>query len=70
MKDGRTFHELEEYNRGSAENPMTYEEIRAKFEENASGFLEPARREQLGRQIGRLDLLEDASVLVSLACPR
>src|SRR5262249_36644920 len=39
LKDGRQFTEVEEYNRGSAENPMTYKELRAKFDENASGFL-------------------------------
>jgi 2-methylcitrate dehydratase PrpD len=66
LKDGRDFHELEEYNRGSAENPMTYEEIRAKFEENASGFLDAARRERLAQQIGRLDVLEDSSQLLNI----
>jgi 2-methylcitrate dehydratase PrpD len=68
LKDGRSFHELEEYNRGSAENPMTYEEIRAKFDENASGFLDAAGRDRLAEQIGRLELLEDASVLTASAC--
>ena len=66
LKDGRKFHELEEYNRGSAENPMTYEEIRAKFEENASGFLGAGRRDRLAEQIGRLELLEDSSELLNI----
>ena len=66
LKDGRRFHELEEYNRGSAENPMTYEEIRAKFDENASGFLDAGRRDRLAEQIGRLELLEDASQLLNI----
>ncbi len=39
LKDGRQFTEVEEYNRGSFENPMTYQELRAKFDDNASGFL-------------------------------
>jgi 2-methylcitrate dehydratase PrpD len=68
LKDGRSFHELEEYNRGSAENPMTYDELRAKFDENASGFLNAGRRDRLAEQIGRLDLLEDAGVLAASAC--
>src|SRR5580700_7596932 len=38
LKDGRSFEEVEEYNRGSAENPMTYQELRAKFDDNAGGF--------------------------------
>ena len=39
LKDGRVFEEIEEYNRGSAENPMSDAELRAKFDDNASGFL-------------------------------
>lgn len=66
LKDGRKFNELEEYNRGSAENPMTYEEIRAKFDENASGFLNAGRRDRLAEQIGRLESLDDASQLLNI----
>jgi 2-methylcitrate dehydratase PrpD len=69
LKDGRTFHELEEYNRGSAENPMTYEEIRSKFDENAGGFLSVARREKIATLIRGLEVLADSSELVSSACP-
>ncbi len=68
LKDGRTFHEIEEYNRGSAENPMTYEEIRAKFDENGGGFLSAARREKLAGLIRNLDALGDASDLVGASC--
>jgi len=67
LKDGRSFEEVEEYNRGSAENPMTYDELRAKFDENASGLLPEAARTQLAADIQRLELLPDASHLVSLA---
>jgi 2-methylcitrate dehydratase PrpD len=69
MKDGRILHELEEYNRGSAENPMTYDEIRAKFDENASGFLSSSRRDKLANLIQYLETLGDASDLVKSACP-
>ncbi len=69
LKNGTTLHEREEYNRGSVENPMTYEEIRAKFDENASGFLSAARRDKLAGLIKRLETLEDASELVSSASP-
>jgi 2-methylcitrate dehydratase PrpD len=68
LKDGRSFHELEEYNRGSAENPMTKEEITAKFDENASGFLSSSRRDKLAGLIQYLDTLGDASDLVKAAC--
>ncbi len=69
LKDGRAFHELEEYNRGSVENPMTDGEIRAKFDENANGFLNAAARDRLAGLIGGLEALEDASALVGCACP-
>jgi 2-methylcitrate dehydratase PrpD len=69
LKDGRSFHEMEEYNRGSVENPMTYDEIRAKFDENAGGFLSTARRDKLAAKIQSLDTLADASDLIKSACP-
>jgi 2-methylcitrate dehydratase PrpD len=69
LKDGRSFYELEEYNRGSAENPMSYDEIRAKFDENAGDFLDEDARSRLADQIARLELLDDASLLVTSACP-
>jgi hypothetical protein len=43
LNDGTMFEEVEEFNRGSAENPMTRDEIAAKFGENASGVLDSAR---------------------------
>ena len=45
---------------------MTYEEIRAKFDENASGFLDAGRRDRMAEQIGRLEFLEDASQLLNI----
>ena len=64
LKNGRTVEEVEEYNRGSAENPMTYEELRAKFDANASGFLDAAARDRLAQCVMRLDQLPDAGVLL------
>jgi 2-methylcitrate dehydratase PrpD len=66
LKDGRSFTEVEEYNRGSSENPMTYREIRDKFDENASGFLSQVARDRLADQIGDVENLPSASALVSL----
>ena len=66
-KDGRSLLEVEEYNRGSVENPMSTAELRGKFDENASGFLSPEGRERLAREIERLEQLSDASVLAGLA---
>ncbi len=67
LRDGRTVEEVEEYNRGSVENPMTDAEIRAKFDENASGFLSAQHRDQLANEILRLDRVADASILANLA---
>ena len=66
LKDGRIFEELEEYNRGSAENPMTYSEFRAKFDDNSSAFLSAVQRDQLADTIQTLDELKDASSLLNL----
>jgi 2-methylcitrate dehydratase PrpD len=67
LRDGRSFVEVEEHNRGSSENPMSDAELRAKFDENASGFLSPAGRDSLAHEISRLEELPDASVLAELA---
>ena len=67
LNDGRTFGEVEEYNRGSSENPMTYAEIRGKFDENASSFLTQAARDRLAEAVAQVERLPDASVLVRLA---
>ena len=66
LKDGRSVEEIEEYNRGSAENPMTYQELRAKFDDNSSAFLSAEQRDRLAEAIQKLDEAPDASVLLSL----
>jgi len=64
LKDGREFEEVEEYNRGSAENPMTYQELRAKFDDNASGFLSGEQRNRLAGEIDQLETLPNANILM------
>jgi 2-methylcitrate dehydratase PrpD len=66
LRDGRTITEVEEYNRGSAENPMSPADIRAKFDENAEGFLDAAERDAVADAVSRLDTLTDARALVDL----
>ncbi|HEY4364552.1 MAG TPA: MmgE/PrpD family protein [Bryobacteraceae bacterium] len=63
LKDGRIFEHVEEYNRGSAENPMTGQELRAKFDENAAGFLTAEQRDHMVQQVQRLEALADVSSL-------
>ncbi len=67
LKDGRVLTEVEEYNRGSAENPMTFAELRAKFDDNASAILGAGERDRLATEIGRTENLSDVSTLVGLA---
>jgi 2-methylcitrate dehydratase PrpD len=64
LKDGRVLTEVEEYNRGSAENPMTPSELQAKFDDNASGILTREERDRLATEIGRTENLSDVSTLV------
>lgn len=66
LHDGREIIEVEEYNRGSAENPMTYEELRAKFDENSSGFLSKQQQDTLANRITSLETLVDARGLLDL----
>jgi 2-methylcitrate dehydratase PrpD len=66
LKDGRTLTEIEDYNRGSAENPMTDAELRAKFDENADGTLDAAARDRVADAVERLETLADARALVDL----
>src|SRR5262245_61180127 len=67
LKDGRVLEEIEEYNRGSAENPMDEAELRAKFDDNAGGFLSAAQRDRLAQEVGRAESLPDARVLADFA---
>ena len=68
LRDGRVVETVEEYNRGSAENPMTDADIRAKFDENAGEFLDADARNRLADAIERLDYQPDASLVARLAC--
>ena len=67
LTDGRVLTEVEEYNRGSAENPMTDVELRAKFDDNAGGVLSAEARDRLADEVARTEALPDASRLITLA---
>jgi 2-methylcitrate dehydratase PrpD len=70
LKSGKTLAEVEEYNRGSSENPMTDEELRAKFDENGQGLLDRASRDRVAAAVMSLDTWSDARSLVDLAVAR
>jgi len=44
---------------------MTYEELRAKFDDNASGILSAEQRGSLAVEIDRLETLPNANILVT-----
>jgi 2-methylcitrate dehydratase PrpD len=66
LRDGRTLTEAEPYNRGSAQNPMTDEELRAKFDDNAGGRLSASARARLRDAVMRLDEQDDAGVVAEM----
>lgn len=66
LKDGSSFVEVEEYNRGSAENPMTAEELQAKFKDNSSAFLSAEQQQRVIHEIGRLEILHGANSLIDI----
>jgi 2-methylcitrate dehydratase PrpD len=66
LKEGRTITEVEEFNRGSVENPMSTADLRAKFDENTEGFLDANARERVAEACNRLEELDDVRTLVDL----
>ena len=66
LTDGRVFDAVEEFNRGSAQNPMTDDELRAKFHDNAGGVLSPEQRARFVDAVAVAETLADASTLVNL----
>lgn len=54
-RDGRTLERIEPHNRGSAENPMSADDVRAKFRENAARTLDRAAIEAILAHVDRLE---------------
>lgn len=67
MEDGTRHETVEEHNRGSAANPMTADELLAKFHDNAADVLPAARRERLAEAVLAVDTGPDASGVIDLA---
>ncbi|MCB4860690.1 MmgE/PrpD family protein [Sphingobium sp. PNB] len=66
LTDGTVLEEIEEHNRGSSENPMTTDEIVAKFNENVAGTLTAAQARRLVDAALALDRCEDVSRFTEL----
>jgi len=65
-RDGRRFERIEPYNRGSAEYPMSDDDIKAKFRDNASLMLKTDRVERIVETIAGLERVPDVRELVAL----
>lgn len=65
-KDGRKFERIEPYNRGSAENPMAADDVRAKFRENAARTLGAQTLDAIIAAADRLERAPQISSLVDL----
>ncbi len=63
MKDGRELSHREHQNRGCADRPLTMEEIRAKFRENAAFVADAERSEAILQRIETLEACERAADL-------
>ena len=70
LKDGRSFDEVEEYNRGSSQNPMTYRKSAASSTRTRAGSCRRPRATAWPTQIAQVERLPDASALVGLAVRR
>jgi 2-methylcitrate dehydratase PrpD len=66
MKDGTIYHTVEEHNRGSAANPMSSDDIIAKFDANAADMLDAAQRRQLVDGVLGLPQAKGAASLIEL----
>ncbi len=62
--DGRKIEKVQEHNRGSLENPMTREEIEAKFNANAGAFLPAEKAESIRSVVADLETLDTVVDLV------
>lgn len=67
MSSGAVFEAVEEHNRGSAENPMTRDELLDKFERNAATVLSAPQIRALVAAVAELEAAPDASALVQLS---
>lgn len=67
LSSGATYEAVEENTRGSAENPMTRDELLGKFETNAATVLTAGQSRRLIAAVSELEAAPDASTLVQLS---
>lgn len=69
LRDGRVIDEVEEYTRGSRENPMSSAELRAKFDDNAGAFLSAHQRDAVADAVANVETLPSARTLMDAIVP-
>jgi len=65
-KDGRRLEEIEEYNRGSRQNPMTRDELVGKFRANAEFVLSREQSDQVVRAVENIEAVRSIADIVKL----
>jgi 2-methylcitrate dehydratase PrpD len=69
-KDGRRLEEIEEFNRGSRQNPMSQGEINAKFRANAGFLLSDSEADKIVHAAENIEKLPNIGELVKLTIKR
>ena len=67
-RDGRELRHREAVNRGSDANPLSADDISAKFRDNADRAVDPGRRERIFEAVMDLDRAPDLSELDAALC--
>jgi 2-methylcitrate dehydratase PrpD len=69
-RDGRTLEADFQHQQGGPENPMSPDDVRTKFRENAGASLSPEAAERLENAVLALEQHEASAVFTLLACER
>lgn len=67
--DGRTLERIEMFNRGSSKLPMSADDIKEKFRDNASFMLKRDRIDEVVKRVDDLERMTDVRELIALCCP-
>ena len=70
LRDGRTVESQVDYPKGSIQNAMSAEEMRAKFDSLAGPVIGPKRSATLAEQVMNLEKVRDVSELMKLCTVR
>lgn len=67
--DGRTLERVEMFNRGSSTLPMSADDIKEKFRDNASLLLKRERIAEIVARVDQLERMTNVRELIALCCP-